>query len=66
MNQVLDWLYVGSIKDAENHERLREAGIEALLSLAYPAARASVVPPPLLLPCCTNWWAIRWRRPFAR
>jgi hypothetical protein len=36
MNQVLDWLYVGSIEDAENYERLREAGIEALLSLAYP------------------------------
>ncbi len=30
MNQVLAWLYVGSLDDAENYERLREAGIEGL------------------------------------
>lgn len=43
MNQVLDWLYVGSIKDAENHERLEEAGIEALLSLAYPVKHPDIL-----------------------
>ena len=29
MNQVLDWLYVGSIRDAENLEQLKGAGADA-------------------------------------
>ncbi len=43
MNQVLDWLYVGSLDDAENYKRLREAGIEALLSLAYPVKHPDIL-----------------------
>ena len=36
MNQVLDWLYVGSVKDAEDYAALRRAGIGAVLTLAWP------------------------------
>jgi protein-tyrosine phosphatase len=36
MNRVLDWLYVGPYRDALDAALLREAGIEAVLSLAYP------------------------------
>ena len=43
MNQVLDWLYVGSIRDAENLEQLKGAGIEALLSLAYPVDHPDIL-----------------------
>ena len=36
MNEVLDWLYVGPVKDAENYDKLKAAGIEAVLTLAWP------------------------------
>ena len=36
MNQVLDWLYVGSVKDAEDYTALQRAGIKAVLTLAWP------------------------------
>ena len=36
MNQVLDWLYVGSVEDAEDYAELQRAGIKAVLTLAWP------------------------------
>jgi hypothetical protein len=36
VNQVLDWLYVGSVKDAENYDALKAEGIGAVLTLAWP------------------------------
>jgi len=36
MNEVLAWLYVGSVHDAENYAALKEAGIGAVLTLAWP------------------------------
>ena len=36
MNDVLDWLYVGSVEDAENYDALKAAGIGAVLTLAWP------------------------------
>ncbi len=36
MNEVLEWLYVGSVQDAENYGALKEAGIAAVLTLAWP------------------------------
>jgi len=36
MNDVLPWLYVGSVQDAEDYAALKEAGIGAVLTLAWP------------------------------
>ncbi|MBN1262434.1 MAG: dual specificity protein phosphatase family protein [Anaerolineae bacterium] len=36
MNEILDWLYVGSVKDAENYAALKAHHIEAVLTLAWP------------------------------
>ncbi|MGC9399947.1 MAG: dual specificity protein phosphatase family protein [Anaerolineae bacterium] len=36
MNEVIEWLYVGSVQDAEDYAALKEAGIGAVLSLAWP------------------------------
>jgi hypothetical protein len=36
MNRVLDWLYVGSVRDAENDDVLKAEGIGAVLTLAWP------------------------------
>ena len=43
MNQVLDWLYVGTYRDAENYELLKEAGVQAVLSLAYPVEHPDIL-----------------------
>ena len=36
MNEVLEWLYVGAVQDAEDYEALKAAGIGAVLTLAWP------------------------------
>jgi hypothetical protein len=36
MNEVITWLYVGSVQDAEDYTALKEAGIGAVLTLAWP------------------------------
>jgi dual specificity MAP kinase phosphatase len=36
VNDVLDWLYVGPVQDAEDYAALKEAGIGAVLTLAWP------------------------------
>lgn len=36
MNQVLDWLYVGSVRDAEDYAALKAEDIKAVLTLAWP------------------------------
>ena len=36
MNDVLEWLYVSSVKDAEDYEALKAEGIGAVLTLAWP------------------------------
>ena len=36
MNEVIDWLYVGPVQDAENYDLLKAAGIGAVLTLAWP------------------------------
>ncbi len=36
MNEVLEWLYVGSVRDAEDYTALKAAGIGAVLTLAWP------------------------------
>ena len=42
MNPVLDWLYVGSVKDAENYELLKQEGVQAVLSLAWPISHPDI------------------------
>lgn len=42
MNQVIDWLYVGSVKDAEDLTKLQGAGIGAVLSLAWPISHPDI------------------------
>ena len=36
MNEVLEWLYVGAVQDAEDYAALKAAGIGAVLTLAWP------------------------------
>ena len=36
MNEVLEWLYVGAVQDAEDYDALKAAGIGAVLTLAWP------------------------------
>ncbi len=36
MNEVIEWLYVGSVQDAEDYAALKKAGIGAVLTLAWP------------------------------
>jgi dual specificity MAP kinase phosphatase len=43
MNQVTDWLYVGSVRDLDDLARLEAAGIGAILSLAWPVAQSAIV-----------------------
>ena len=35
MNEVLEWLYVGAVQDAEDYDALKAAGIGAVLTLAW-------------------------------
>ncbi len=36
MNKVTEWLYVGSVRDLDDQDRLQAEGIGAILSLAWP------------------------------
>jgi len=36
MNEVLDWLYVGSAQDAKDYAALKGTEIETVLTLAWP------------------------------
>jgi hypothetical protein len=42
MNQVLEWLYVGSVKDAENYALLKQTGIQAVLSVTWPISHPDI------------------------